>query len=297
MSRIHDALKKLEAERAGKNGNERPRAMAPGPTAPTGRTATDERPGNGHGNGANGKGRRGWQWLFPGVTRAKRNGGHDGGELRRSGPKSRRPTSASARASWRLPARLPTDQPKLLGCGGLATRRGHHHDGGGVRVDPGPAAWRPGRRRGMQPADAVVRDGLRCAAGAGSCGAGRGQGVARRGRAADAVSRTCSRSARAILGAARPPCSTRRACRACSTSCAIAFDFVILDLPPVNVYGDALIIGPRLDAAVIVIEADATRVPEVERARRTLERSGVRFVGSVLNRRRNYIPAFLEEML
>ena len=38
-------------------------------------------------------------------------------------------------------------------------------------------------------------------------------------------------------------------------------------------------------------------LPEVERARRTLERAGVRFVGSVLNRRRSYIPAFLEEML
>src|SRR5262249_58420440 len=75
------------------------------------------------------------------------------------------------------------------------------------------------------------------------------------------------------------------------------FDFVIVDLPPVNVYGDALIVGPRLDAAIIVIEADATRVPDVERARRTLERTGVRFVGSVLNRQRRYIPAFLEEML
>ena len=64
-----------------------------------------------------------------------------------------------------------------------------------------------------------------------------------------------------------------------------------------NVYGDALIVGPHLDAAIIVIEADATRVPDVERARRTLERCGVRFVGSVLNRQRNYIPNFLEEML
>ena len=75
------------------------------------------------------------------------------------------------------------------------------------------------------------------------------------------------------------------------------FDFVIVDLPPVNVYGDALIVGPHLDAAVIVIEADVTRVSDVERARRTLERAGVRFAGSVLNRQRNYIPAFIEEML
>ena len=76
-----------------------------------------------------------------------------------------------------------------------------------------------------------------------------------------------------------------------------SFDFVLFDLPPVNVYSDASILAPRLDAAVIVIEADRTRVPEAERTRRTLERAGVKLVGSVLNRRRDYIPAFLEEML
>jgi capsular exopolysaccharide synthesis family protein len=75
------------------------------------------------------------------------------------------------------------------------------------------------------------------------------------------------------------------------------FEFVIFDLPPANVYSDTSILGPRLDAAMIVIEADRTRIPEVERTRRSLERVGVKLVGSVLNRRRNYIPAFLEEML
>ena len=75
------------------------------------------------------------------------------------------------------------------------------------------------------------------------------------------------------------------------------FEFVIFDLPPANVYADTSILAPRLDAALIVIEADRTRVPEVERTRRSLERVGVKLVGSVLNRRRNYIPAFLEEML
>ena len=47
----------------------------------------------------------------------------------------------------------------------------------------------------------------------------------------------------------------------------------------------------------MVIEADRTRIPEVERTRRNLERVGVRLAGSVLNRRRNYIPGFLEELL
>jgi tyrosine-protein kinase Etk/Wzc len=76
-----------------------------------------------------------------------------------------------------------------------------------------------------------------------------------------------------------------------------AFDFVIVDLPPVNVYGDATILGPRLDAALVVIEADRTRIPEAERTRRSLDRVGVRLAGCVLNRRRNYIPSYLDEML
>jgi capsular exopolysaccharide synthesis family protein len=75
------------------------------------------------------------------------------------------------------------------------------------------------------------------------------------------------------------------------------FDFVIFDLPPANVYADTSILGPRLDALLIVIEADRTRIPEVDRTRRSLERLGVKLAGSVLNRRRNYIPAFLEELL
>src|SRR5262249_10885677 len=69
-----------------------------------------------------------------------------------------------------------------------------------------------------------------------------------------------------------------------------AFDFVVIDLPPANLYGDAFIVCPRLDASLIVIEADHTRVPEVERTRRGLDRVGARLAGSVLNRRRNYIP-------
>jgi capsular exopolysaccharide synthesis family protein len=75
------------------------------------------------------------------------------------------------------------------------------------------------------------------------------------------------------------------------------FDFVIFDLPPVMLYADASILGPRLDTMLIVIEADRTRIPEVERTRRGLERAGVKIAGSVLNRRRNYIPAFLEDIL
>jgi len=75
------------------------------------------------------------------------------------------------------------------------------------------------------------------------------------------------------------------------------FQFVVFDSAPVNTYTDASILAPRLDAAVIVIEADRTRVDEVQRAKRQLERSGAKLLGVLLNRRKNYLPAFLDGLL
>lgn len=75
------------------------------------------------------------------------------------------------------------------------------------------------------------------------------------------------------------------------------FQFVVFDAAPVNVYTDALILGPRLDATVFVIEADRTRVDEVQRAKRQLERAGTNMLGVLLNRRKKYLPAFLEGLL
>jgi capsular exopolysaccharide synthesis family protein len=75
------------------------------------------------------------------------------------------------------------------------------------------------------------------------------------------------------------------------------FQFVVFDSAPVNTYTDASILGPRLDAAVVVIEADRTRVDEVQRAKRQLERSGAKLLGVLLNRRKNYLPAFLDGLL
>jgi len=75
------------------------------------------------------------------------------------------------------------------------------------------------------------------------------------------------------------------------------FQFVVFDSAPATTYTDALILGPRVDATVFVIEADRTRVDEAQRAKRQLERSGTRMLGALLNRRRSYLPAFLERML
>lgn len=75
------------------------------------------------------------------------------------------------------------------------------------------------------------------------------------------------------------------------------FQFIVFDSAPVNVYTDALILGPRVDASVFVIEADRTRIDEVQRAKRQLERAGTTMLGVLLNRRKSYVPAFLEGLL
>ncbi|MBI3785423.1 MAG: CpsD/CapB family tyrosine-protein kinase [Deltaproteobacteria bacterium] len=75
------------------------------------------------------------------------------------------------------------------------------------------------------------------------------------------------------------------------------FDFVILDGPPVNNYADAAVIATKVDGVILVIEADRTPVAEAEAAKRQLDKVGARILGVVLNRRRSYIPAFLESIL
>lgn len=75
------------------------------------------------------------------------------------------------------------------------------------------------------------------------------------------------------------------------------YDFVVIDSPPVNQYADASVLASKVDGVILVIEADRTPVAEAEAAKRQLERVGARILGVVLNRKRSYIPAFIESLL
>jgi len=75
------------------------------------------------------------------------------------------------------------------------------------------------------------------------------------------------------------------------------FDFVIIDLPPVNRYADAAILAPKVDGVILVVEADRTPVVDAESAKKSLDRVGARIFGVVLNRRRLYVPATLQALL
>ncbi len=75
------------------------------------------------------------------------------------------------------------------------------------------------------------------------------------------------------------------------------FDFIVMDVAPVNAYADASVIAPKVDGVILVVEADRTPVVEAEAAKRQLDKVGARILGVVLNRQRSYIPAFIENLL
>ena len=282
MSRIYDALKKLEAERLGRNGGKN-----------GGKNGGGNGGGNGKRNGGNGK-RNGWRRLFGGN-------GHSNGHAQVALHLPLDPEAEEAYQRLGTNLLVPAvgeagPVPRLLGV--TASRHGE-----GTTTTAAVFASILVRRRGGRVA--VVEANRRSPSFDGVFAIPRDGGfaeliegkktlveVALPTEVANLFAIGCGHSE---LGA--PALFDSPGVAAVLEALRKQFEFVIFDLPPANVYADTSILAPRLDAALIVIEADRTRVPEVERTRRSLERVGVKLVGSVLNRRRNYIPAFLEEML
>ena len=62
-----------------------------------------------------------------------------------------------------------------------------------------------------------------------------------------------------------------------------AFDYIIIDLPPVNIVSDALSIANFITGMVIVIREDYTVKKELERCFRHLKLSNVNVLGCVMN--------------
>jgi capsular exopolysaccharide synthesis family protein len=75
------------------------------------------------------------------------------------------------------------------------------------------------------------------------------------------------------------------------------FDFIVFDASPFLEFPDAYALAPRVDAVLLVVEADRTLVDDARRVMRELERSGVRAAGVVLNRQRDYTPPLLRRAL
>ncbi|MGB9885401.1 MAG: CpsD/CapB family tyrosine-protein kinase [Moorellales bacterium] len=61
------------------------------------------------------------------------------------------------------------------------------------------------------------------------------------------------------------------------------YDLVLVDTPPVLAVTDAAVLAPLVDGAVLVARAGITRLDLLQEAKETLERTGVRLLGAVLN--------------
>ena len=73
------------------------------------------------------------------------------------------------------------------------------------------------------------------------------------------------------------------------------FHFIIFDSSPIGQYYDSIVLGSHVDAVILVIQAERTQLHEIRWAKQMLEDRDIPILGTVLNRRRFHIPAFIFE--
>jgi capsular exopolysaccharide synthesis family protein len=76
-----------------------------------------------------------------------------------------------------------------------------------------------------------------------------------------------------------------------------AFDCVLIDAPPANLYGDAVTLGQLSDGMILVLQSSSTRREAARKAKETLDAANVRLLGAVLNKRSYPIPQVLYDKL
>ncbi len=71
------------------------------------------------------------------------------------------------------------------------------------------------------------------------------------------------------------------------------YDLILMPVSGVVQNAGALHLGKLADGVVVVVEAEKTRAPVVQQALERLAEFGGKVLGTVLNKRRYYIPKFL----
>lgn len=70
-------------------------------------------------------------------------------------------------------------------------------------------------------------------------------------------------------------------------------EFVLIDAPPATRESIGLALAPHVDAVLVVVECDRTRLDALAFMREKLDGAGARVVGSVLNRTGRWLPSSL----
>jgi Mrp family chromosome partitioning ATPase len=77
----------------------------------------------------------------------------------------------------------------------------------------------------------------------------------------------------------------------------LAYDYVLIDGGALEHAPAAAVLAPRVDSALLVVEAERSNIPAVRAAADELRGAGANLLGAVLNRRRDYVPAFVSRRL
>jgi len=80
---------------------------------------------------------------------------------------------------------------------------------------------------------------------------------------------------------------------ACIERLKVSFDYVVIDVSPVNKYPDAGILSRRADGVILVVDFANTRRETAQLAEHTLTQNSANIVAAVLNRRKYVIPNFV----
>jgi Mrp family chromosome partitioning ATPase len=75
------------------------------------------------------------------------------------------------------------------------------------------------------------------------------------------------------------------------------FDFVILDCAPLNSYSESFFLASKVDGVILVVESERTQKRTIRRIKKELDWGEINVLGVVLNKKKNYIPNFLERFL
>ncbi len=75
------------------------------------------------------------------------------------------------------------------------------------------------------------------------------------------------------------------------------YDYVVLDAPPLLGLPECRVLCAKVNGVVLVIESGKTRLQNALSAQKRVEEAGGKLLGVVLNRRRDYIPKYIDRWL
>jgi capsular exopolysaccharide synthesis family protein len=72
------------------------------------------------------------------------------------------------------------------------------------------------------------------------------------------------------------------------------FDFIIIDGAPLDGYSESFFLASKVDGVILVVESERTKKQVVKKIKKEMEWGPVNLLGVVLNKKKNYLPPFLD---